>query len=127
MKLRIRGSALRLRLTRSEVARIAAGERVEEVTVFAPGVALRYVLQTSPLTATVRATFTDGRITVVLPIGIARGWAHDDTQVGIVAEQPGENGGPPLAILVEKDFACLDRPAEEQADAFANPAGDARC
>ncbi|MBL9108770.1 MAG: hypothetical protein JNM74_05850, partial [Myxococcales bacterium] len=42
MKLRTRGRSIRLRLTRTEVARLAAGERVEERVPFGPGTALVY-------------------------------------------------------------------------------------
>lgn len=45
MRLRIKGNSLRLRLTRSEVARLSVGEPVEESTEFAPDHVLRYRIQ----------------------------------------------------------------------------------
>jgi hypothetical protein len=45
--------------------------------------------------------------------------------VGIAAEQPLGTDAGVLAILIEKDFACLDR-RDDDADAFPHP-GEARC
>jgi hypothetical protein len=119
VKLRLKGDALRLRLTRGEVARLGEGGRVEEVTAFGPGAAERlvYAVEASP-EAVVGARFTSGRIVVTIPAAPARAWAAGDA-VGISATQG------PLTILIEKDFACLDR-RDEDADAFPHP-GDARC
>lgn len=129
MKLRIKGNGIRLRLSRTDVARLDHDGRVEETIAFgARGEdALAYAVESSPTAAGVAARLAAGRITVVLPEALAREWATTD-RVGISAEQPGvgPDGAGVLQILIEKDFACLDRP-EEDADAFANPAGTRAC
>ena len=118
MKLRLKGGTLRLRLTRPEVDRLGDGGRVEEVTAFGPGERLVYDVESSAEASAVGARFADGRITVRIPAAAARTWAASDA-VGISGTQG------TLTILVEKDFACLDR-RDEDADAFPHP-GDASC
>ena len=129
MKLRIKGNSIRLRLSRPDVARLDRDGRVEETIAFgAHGEdALAYAVESSPTAASVAARLASGRITVVLPAALAREWAATD-RVGISAEQPGvgPDGAGVLQILVEKDFACLDRP-DEDVDAFANPAATRAC
>lgn len=119
MKLRLRGSSLRLRLTRGEVARIGAGERVEETVAFG-GSSLVYAVTTASDASRIAASFSGAEIRVVIPSEIARRWASGD-EVGIEAEQAND-GGPSLRILVEKDFECLaPRAGEDDSDAFPHP------
>jgi hypothetical protein len=119
MKLRIRGSTIRLRLTQGEVARVASEGRVEDAIVFAPGEKLVYALALGE-GPSLRARYAPGRIDVTAPRAAAREWADSD-RVGMEGEQPIE-GGVALKILVEKDFACLKpRSDDDDADAFPNP------
>ncbi|MBS2018057.1 MAG: hypothetical protein JST00_34610 [Deltaproteobacteria bacterium] len=122
MKLRVRGSSLRLRLTQGEVARIGAGERVEEVVTFGPSADARlvYAITTSNDALAVAASFSGSEVRIVIPAEVARRWATS-ADVGIEAEQA--NGSDtPLRILVEKDFECLaPRPGEDDSDAFPHP------
>lgn len=122
MKLRIRGSSLRLRLTRAEVARIGEGARVEETVRFGMGEEERlvYALVTSREAGELRARLTPKEIVVTLPADVASEWANGSA-VGLAARQPiGAEGE--LEILVEKDFACLKpRSGEDDSDAFPNP------
>lgn len=119
MKLRIRGNSVRVRLTRSEVARLGAGETVEQITEFAKNVRLISSIGPSPIITTARAEFTAGRISVLLPSEQIDSWANSD-MVSLEANQPIENDRS-LQILVEKDFQCLHSPQEENADAYPNP------
>jgi hypothetical protein len=120
MKLRIRGDSLRLRLTQGEVAELVERSRVEDATSFGPA-RLRYVLSAdlpagAPLAARLLTSGSDSCIEVRTASDVARTWAASDT-VGM------EGTDASLRILVEKDFACLkDRPHEDDADAFPNPA-----
>jgi hypothetical protein len=122
MKLRIRGSSLRLRLGRTEVERLSDGARVEETIAFGTAPAQRLVyaaVATSEATA-IGARFAANEITVTIPTGIALAWAKGD-DVGLESEQP-VGDGTMLSILVEKDFACLKpRPHDDDADAYPNP------
>lgn len=123
MKLRVRGSSLRLRLTKGEVARIGAGERVEEIVAFgAPSADARlvYAITTSNDARGVGATFSGSEVRVVIPSEIARRWAASE-EVGIEGEQPNGTDAP-LRILIEKDFECLaPRAGEDDSDAFPHP------
>jgi hypothetical protein len=119
MKLRIRGNTLRLRLSRSELARLDETGHVEETIVFAPGARLRYALEAREGLDAPRADIDGHRLRVALPVDVARRWiATDDVGVQVVQPNGTAEG---LAIVVEKDFACLHRDAEEP-DAFPNPA-----
>ncbi|HEU4628708.1 MAG TPA: hypothetical protein VFS08_03155 [Gemmatimonadaceae bacterium] len=131
MKLRLKGDTLRLRLSRGEVATLAARGRVDEATRLgpAPGDTLRYLLERSPDATAVGARLEAGTIVVTLPEAVARQWIETD-DVGISSVQSfateGDGTGE-LRILVEKDFACLT-PRAEDADAFPHPgAGRGAC
>lgn len=121
MKLRILDDSIRLRLSQSEVGRIAQGEAVRSHTRFPHGSFLGYGLEPSTATA-IGATFLDNVITVRVPAEAARNWATTD-QVALTSSQPIEGGE--LTVLVEKDFECLEpRTGEEDQDAFPNTKAD---
>ena len=118
MKLRIKGNSIRLRLLKSEVERFAAEARVTDETAFGAN-SLRYSLQMSADAGKIYAEFQDNEIRVVIPTSQARDWTTN-SEVGFEVEQP--VGNDILAILIEKDFACLDRPDDpDRDDAFPNP------
>jgi hypothetical protein len=121
MKLRIRGNSLRLRLSRSEVAKLARGEAVRESTAFSAASRLEYALESTD-GASLAADLEGGAVRVGVPRGIAREWAAS-AEVSLKAEQRiGE--GESLRILIEKDFTCLKPRANEQedeSDLFPNP------
>lgn len=121
MKLRIRGDSIRLRLTQSEVKRLAEDGRVEESTHFGPDERFTYAIAFGG-GDTLSATLSARGIEVTVPGDVARAWATGDS-VGLEgARELGE--GKTLRILVEKDFACLTkRPNEDDADAFPNRSG----
>ena len=122
MKLRIRGNSIRLRLTQSEVRRLADAGSVEEWTDFGDGRRFGYALRADDDARAPAASFDGAAVTVRLPRDTARRWADGD-EVGIEASQP-TGGSPTLKILIEKDFVCIDGPADEnQDDAFPNPRG----
>ncbi len=114
MKLRLQGNSLRLRLGRSEVARLRDIGSVEEAVSFKTGGCLTYRIQTGPDTEILRAEFAAGVVTIRVPSGMAQAWASSD-EVGLYVHD-GD-----LAIAIEKDFRCLTR-AEDQPDAFPRPA-----
>ena len=118
MKLRIRGDSIRLRLTQSEVQKLADDGRVEDSTHFGPDERFTYAIVAGG--AHVEAKLAARTIEISVPAATARAWATSET-VGIEgARDVGD--GKTLRILVEKDFACLtERPHEDDADAFPNP------
>ena len=121
MKLRIKGNSIRLRLGRSEVGRLATEGILEEFTEFGPGSQrFGYTVHATFHEPSVNARFVNGRLVVRVPAIQLHQWAHGD-QVGIYAMQPTDRGE--LAIVIEKDFVCIDGDSgESQEDAFANPA-----
>jgi hypothetical protein len=127
MKLRIKGNLLRLRVTRSELARLSAGETVEEAIHFAPEptAVFRYSLVSSPETDQVGIRYRDGEVIVAIAPEQLRAWS-EESQIGIYATLHLGPAGP-LEIAVEKDFACLDGRDEDNRDAFANPLEGKAC
>jgi len=127
MKLRIHKNSLRLRLGPSEITRFLASGRVEETIRFAPGgnAQLTYALELAPAgNDDLSIRYLPAEIAVLVPRRQARQWADGDA-VGIggrigVGEET-------LDLLVEKDFACIDRRPELNEDTFPNPKAAASC
>ena len=127
MKLRIRGSSLRLRVSRSEVARLLQRDRLEETIHFAPeaNARLTYALEQQSSLAAPTVRYTDNTVTILIPADQAYTWCVTD-QVGIAGNiSLGSLGS--LDLLIEKDFACLDRNDEDNQDTFANPNASTTC
>ena len=128
MKLRIRANSIRLRLGRSEVSQMLATGIVLESTTFDParGQRLEYAVVSAAECTAVSAAFENGRVLVSVPHDLVVTWGTTD-QVGITGTQVNSDGGT-LRILVEKDFECIDAPAEEsQDDAFPRPEQGIAC
>jgi len=126
MKLRISGNSIRLRVRRSEVAKLTAGERIAETVHLGCGeqTALMYALGTEAASA-VQVRYEGSEILVLLPKDEANTWAGTE-QVGIYATvDVGVYGK--LDVIVEKDFACLDLSDAENEDTFPNPELGAVC
>jgi hypothetical protein len=121
MKLRIKGNSLRLRVSRSEVASLMAGDRLEETIHFAPeaDATFCYALQIVPTMKAPTVRYTANRVAILLPVDQAHVWGETD-QVGIAEEISLGNQGS-LGLLIEKDFACLDRSDEDNDDTYPNP------
>ena len=127
MKIRIKGDSLRLRVSRSELAGLLAGDCIEETIHFAPEPSARftYSLRQEPSAKSPTVQYTDCTVSVLLPADQAYVWGATD-QVGIAEEiSLGTLGS--LALLIEKDFACPDRSDEDNQDTFANPHAGATC
>jgi hypothetical protein len=119
MKLRIKGNSIRLRLLRSEVEQFAEAGCLSEEVSFGDS-ELKYSLLMSSDDDTIRAEFTYNEIMIFVPQQAAREWVSNE-QVGFETEQA---VGPDktLAIIIEKDFVCIDRPDDpDREDAFPNP------
>ena len=119
MKLRVRGNSIRLRLTQTEVARIAAGEPVEERTVFAADARFAYRFETDATLDAPVARYRDGTMCIAWPKEDAVAWATSE-RVGLAASCAIPDGA--LQLAVEKDFACLaPRAGGEDIDTFPHP------
>ncbi|KQS31217.1 DUF7009 family protein [Dyadobacter sp. Leaf189] len=118
MKIRIQQNKVRYRLSKSDVAQLAAEGYLEEKTTFPQG-QLTYALQSLPDTDSLSASFENQQITIYIPESFAKTWP-DNNVVGTDFHMP-LNAGDSLYILVEKDFKCLDNDAEDQSDNYENP------
>ena len=127
MKLRVKGNSLRLRVSRSELARFQAGVRIEETIHFtaAPEAKLTYALESALQPFPVRVRYGFHEVTVILSEDQARVWGAEN-EVGVYTSVDIGSAGS-LDVLVEKDFACLDRSDAENEDTFANPLAGAHC
>jgi hypothetical protein len=127
MKLRIKGDSLRLRVSRSEHNRILCGERVEDTIHFSsePDAKLTYSLETASHGAATGVHYSPGQITVRLAKQDVGAWA-DPSQAGIYTSV-GIGSENSLELVIEKDFACLDRSDENNTDTFENPHNGATC
>jgi hypothetical protein len=126
MKLRIQGNSLRLRLSRPDMARLVEKGRVEETIQFAPesDAILTYSLSHAALVRETAVRYELRRIAVEIPTEWVDPWANTD-QVGIYASIEFGAAGK-LEVILEKDFACLDR-EEGNEDKFSNPQMGAVC
>jgi len=127
MKLRIKGDSLRLRVSRSEHDRILCGERVEDTIHFSsdPDAKLTYSLEKASHGASTGVHYSTGQITVLLAKDDLGTWG-DPSQVGIYTSV-GIGSENSLELVIEKDYACLDRNDEDNADTFENPHAGAIC
>lgn len=118
MKLRLKGHSLRIRLTKTEVSKLAEVGYLEEQTLFA-GNKLVYALQSINNKSELSATFDTNKITMFVPNELLKDWAQNNV-VGFSSNMPvSENDT--LHLLLEKDFVCLDEIQEDQSDNYENP------
>ena len=117
MKIRIKSASLRLRLSKSEVARLVKEGLVKEETPF-PGSSFRYSVRKTLSGDALTATFDGGQITMLVPGSLIADW-DNNTLISIEATMPVGVGG--LYLLLEKDFQCIDATTEDQSDNYINP------
>lgn len=118
MKIRIKGNALRLRLTKPEVEKLATAGYLEERTNFGNNV-LTYALHVTAQGDDLTADFDGNQITVFIPGAWAQTWPHNNTTGFNSAVQVSDTEK--LSLLVEKDFKCLDNAEEDQGEFYENP------
>jgi hypothetical protein len=122
MKLRLKGNSIRVRLDRRDIERLFDEGHVDDAVRFGPGLAFSYAVEAGPAPRErPSVSYTDGCLTIQIdPVDVEE-WLSGD-RVGFDHLQDVEEGV--VRVLVEKDFACIDRPLGEEADdayAFPNP------
>jgi Family of unknown function (DUF7009) len=124
MKLRIRSNSVRVRLDRKDLAKLLERGRVIDVRRFGPGsdhtFTYAVVVSAAPHDHP-HAHYSTGFLVVTIDRGDAESWSAG-SQVGFDHEQTVESGT--VRVILEKDFACLDRPEGDSAEdawAFPNP------
>lgn len=126
MKLRIKGNALRLRLTQGDMSALAEQGQVQERTEFPGGVALVYRLCSNKKINDVSVSYSENLIEFQIPEALAQRWSGTElVTVNATAAVPSGV----LQVVLEKDYACLvPRAGEDESDNFPHPqAGQARC
>jgi len=119
MKLRIKGSSLRLRLTQGEVSRLESGGEVAEQVQFGGGANLTYRLRTDTQNPEISASYGDNVIDIRVPREAALTWSRTDQVTLSHAQRAGDAQ---LQIVIEKDWNCLaPRADEDESDNFPHP------
>jgi hypothetical protein len=119
MKIRIKGNAVRIRLSKTEVELFALQGYIEETTDFEESV-FRYTVKRTA-EENMSADFANGNIILYVSKHLVELWSSTSL-VGIVYDHPISNGKF-LNLLLEKDFKCIDAIiTEDQSDYFENPA-----
>lgn len=99
MKLRIKGSSLRLRLTQGEVQQLETDGEVAEQVHFGGGAKLTYRLHTDLKNSEISASYGDNVIDIRIPQEAARTWSRTD-QVTLSHSEPVTDGE--LRIVIER-------------------------
>lgn len=119
MKLRIKGSSLRLRLTQGEVHSLESVGEVAEQVHFGGGARLTYRLRIDGKNREISASYGDNVIDIRVPRETALTWAHTD-QVTLSHAEAVADGE--LRVIIEKDWNCLaPRSDEDESDNFPHP------
>ena len=123
MKLRLKGNSIRVRLDRRDVDGLIDRGRIADAVRFGPGLAFSYAVELGPAPRErPRALYAAGRLLIRIDPEDAEEWLSTD-RVGFDHLQDVDGGV--VRVLLERDFACIDRPSGEgadDADAFPNPA-----
>ncbi len=124
MKLRLKGNTVRMRLDRRDLERLIEHGEVSDSIQFGPGAVFRYAMIVGPSAPECpTAVYACDTMAVIINAIDVREWNATD-RVGFEYEHAVDGGGT-VRVLIEKDFACIDRPASEADDdafAFPNPA-----
>ncbi len=119
MKVRINNNSVRIRLTKSEVARLADGASVEQATHFSTTTKFECAIEPCSDATDLQLTFSGSRLIIKIPSNHVARWAGSN-DVGIESAQS-IDASRSVQILVEKDFECLHPRRGEDEDAFPNP------
>ena len=120
MKIRILGDSIRFRLSQTEVQQLHQRGVVEEKTHFGtPDHVLTYCVH-AYVGDHIRAQFIQNEIRAMVPDQLVKQWA-ESSEISLsneMAVSPDSS----LAILIEKDFKCLDSSRkEDESDLFPHP------
>ena len=106
-----------MRLTKTEVSKLAQTGYLEEQTSF-PNNRFVYALQKADAVG-LSATFENNKITIFVPASFIEDWVGNSI-VGLDTKMP-ISQTESLYLLIEKDFVCLDETTEDQSDNYNNP------
>jgi hypothetical protein len=119
VKLRIKGSSLRLRLTQGEMQQLVERGEVQEQVPFAANANLTYRLKRDSTANAITATYVGDLMEIRVPERQALEWCRTDL---VTLSHAQAVPGGELRIVLEKDFACLaPRESEDESDNFPHP------
>ena len=120
MKIRIAGSSIRFRLKQPEVKMFSQQQSITEIIEFGMSRPdqLRFVLKAANADQ-LSIAFDEHTITLNVPQQLINEWTTTDL-VGF-EETVKAKDGKTIKVLVEKDFACLDKGSEENKGTYPNP------
>lgn len=118
MKVRIKGNSVRLRLSKTEVAKITTVGYLEERTLFGAHTFI-YALERVDEGTGLTAGFDGGKLTMYVPQGLITDWELNDVITFESFMEVSESQQ--LHLLLEKDFQCIDNTSEDQSDNYTNP------
>jgi hypothetical protein len=118
MKIRIKGNSIRIRLSKPEVAQLAETGFVSDRTAFANS-HFSYEIRSEEGTGMLCADYKNNTITMRVPAAFVNGWEHNDI-TGLDATMP-ISDSETLYLLLEKDFKCVDKLAEDQSEYYDHP------
>lgn len=121
MKLRIKGNSIRLRVSPSDLTALTENGKIKSEIHFAdsPAAMWSYGIAQHSAPAGPSIEFASNGVTVSVAAEEVKRWANSE-DVGIFFSQNiGLQGT--LDVLLEKDFACLDRSDGDNCDTFPNP------
>jgi hypothetical protein len=117
MKIRIKGNSLRFRLSRPEVKKFSESGFLEERVHFTGNALIYRVEKTDEHEFS--ADFIENSICLYFPQRLLKEWIETD-RTGFEYLQR-ITGQELLHLLIEKDFTCLEKTAEDQHDQYPNP------
>jgi len=129
MKLRCKPNSVRLRLNQTEVAQfVQAGELTERIEFPGPQpTAFRYCVRFGSTPGSGDVRFENGELAIIVPCDQASAWANHKDEIGLYYNHEIAGGGT-LRVMIEKDYQCIDGPADEIDPAgYPNPLAKAGC
>ena len=119
MKMRIKGNSIRIRLSKTEVAALTSGDKLEDSTSFGSN-RFGYLVKPVSRGDNLYADYENGIINMYVPVKLLKEWP-ESTVTGFESHMK-INDTEHLHLLLEKDFKCIDEVSEDQSDFFDNPA-----
>lgn len=115
MKLRCTSNSIRIRVRKSDIAKLLTNARVQESVYLGNDALFSFSLSFTEADA-IKTEMSNNHLEVKVPIAQGTEWVNSEV-VGIELDKILGNGEK-LHILIEKDFPCLDREESNMEDTF---------